>query len=47
MLKMHILTSVWDAQHPNTGQNIQKLNKATIPHLTKELQESMYHWGNP
>ena len=22
--KMHILTSLWSAQHPNTGQNIQQ-----------------------
>ena len=25
MLKMTILTSVWSAQHPNAGQNIQQM----------------------
>ena len=28
MLKKHILTRIWSAQHPNAGQNIQQLTNA-------------------
>ena len=28
-MKKEILNSIWSAQHPNTGQNLQQLSKIT------------------